>query len=281
MRFHQYIKNLFVFLPMFFGLRVFEYDLILETVLVFIAFCCVASAIYIFNDILDRDLDKEHPTKKDRPIVTKEISLTQAICFAVILLIIGTILAVSIGVKVVLWLCVYILLNILYSLKIKHIAILDVFFIASGFLIRLFVGAIPGNIVLSNWILVMTFLLALFLAFSKRRSDVIYFQSNSKIIRKSIDKYSLEFLNYSMVMLGSVVLVAYLMYTTSTNLVTRVGSENLMFTSVFVLLGILRYLQLMFLENITGSPTKVLIYDPWMPIIILGWAASWFFIIYV
>jgi 4-hydroxybenzoate polyprenyltransferase len=170
-------------------------------------------------------------------------------------------------------LLIYFLLNIAYTLKLKHIAILDIFIIASGFVLRLFAGSSVTEIPLSMWIILMTFLLALFLALAKRRDDVLLSLEGQET-RKNIDGYNLEFVNASMVLMAGVVIVSYLMYTISPEVEGRLGTEHLYLTSFFVILGIFRYMQITFVEEDSGSPTKVVIRDKFLKLTILFWLIS-------
>lgn len=174
----------------------------------------------------------------------------------------------------------YAVMNIAYSLHLKHVAILDVSIIAIGFVLRLFVGSLATGIPLSSWIVVMTFLLALFLALAKRRDDVLIYLDTGKKMRKVIDGYSLQLVDTAMAIMASVVIVAYVIYSKSPNVVARVHSEYLYLTSLFVILGIMRYLQIAFIEKDTGSPTKIVLKDRFIQLTILGWVSVFVWILY-
>lgn len=275
-RFRQYAKNLFIFLPIFFGQKIGDTHLLFETFMVFVAFSLVASSVYIFNDIFDLEEDKRHDVKKNRPLASGNISREKAWIILVLFLLSGLGIGVYMSPKVFNLLALYLILNIFYTIRLKHIAILDCFIIATGFVIRIFVGGIIGSVELSVWIVLITFLLALFLAFSKRRDDVRIYLSSGKKVRKVIDGYTLDFLNLSMTIMATVTLVSYIMYTVSQS----VQSNNLYITSVFVLLGILRYLQQTLVFGKSGSPTEVLLKDRFLQLVILGWIASFAVILY-
>lgn len=168
---------------------------------------------------------------------------------------------------------IYLALNLAYSLKLKHIAILDIFIIASGFVIRLFVGAIAINVPLSHWIIITTFLLALFLALAKRRDDVLLFECGIKV-RQNIDGYNITFLDTSMAVCASLVMIAYIFYSIDEGVNARLGTHNLYFTSVFVLLGIFRYMQIVFVGKDSSDPAKILLKDRFLQIIIIAWILS-------
>ncbi len=280
MRPHQYIKNLFIFMPLFFAVKITDISLLQNAFIAFIAFSLTASAIYILNDYHDIKEDKEHPKKRDRPLASGAVSKTQAIIVMLLLFISGFFIMFSLSPTASAILLGYVLLNIAYSLYLKHIAILDVTIIAIGFVLRLFVGATVTSITLSVWIVVMTFLLALFMALAKRRDDVLIYLETGKKMRKVIDGYTLEFLDASMGIMASVVIVSYTIYTTSHEVALRVGSPYLYFTSLFVILGIMRYLQIAFVLKDSGSPTKIVIKDMFMKLTLAGWLITFAWIIY-
>ncbi|MDT8337597.1 MAG: decaprenyl-phosphate phosphoribosyltransferase [Sulfurimonas sp.] len=277
-RIHQYIKNLFIFLPLLFSFSFSDTQDNLSVLVAFLLFSLLASSVYIFNDLLDINEDRAHPIKKNRPLASGSVSKSTAISFMLILSLtsLGISLLFNTGLFTVLLL--YFVLNIAYTLKLKHIAILDIFIIATGFVLRLFAGSSVIDVTLSMWIILMTFLLALFLALAKRRDDVLLSLEGQET-RKNIDGYSLEFVNASMVLMAGVVIVSYLMYTISPEVEGRLGTEHLYLTSFFVILGIFRYMQITFVEEDSGSPTKVVIRDRFLRLTILFWLFSFVTII--
>jgi len=280
MRPHQYVKNLFIFLPLFFALKIAETDLLLQAFIAFIAFSLTASAIYTLNDYHDIEEDRQHPKKKNRPLASGAISKTQAIGIMAILSLLGFALMLSLSLQAGAILATYVLMNIAYSFYLKHIAILDVTIIAIGFVLRLFIGSAVTGIALSMWIVIMTFLLALFLALAKRRDDVLIYLETGKKMRKVIDGYNLPFLDGAMMIMASVVIVSYTLYTTSTEVVTRMDSQYLYLTALFVILGIMRYLQIAFVLKDSGSPTKIVLRDRFTQLTLLGWILSFGWILY-
>lgn len=280
MRLHQYIKNIFIFLPLFFALEITNINLLLNALLAFIAFSLSASSIYIFNDYMDIEVDRLHPKKRKRPLASGEVSKKSAKSLIAILSIVGISLMAVVSLKALYVLLLYVGLNIAYTLHLKHIAILDITIIAIGFVLRLFVGAFATDIKLSMWIVVMTFLLALFMALAKRRDDVLIYLNTGKKMRKVIDGYNLQFLDTAMAIMASVVIVAYTIYTTSSEVVARVHSEYLYLTALFVILGVLRYLQITFVEEESGSPTKIVLKDRFMQFVLLGWIITFIWILY-
>jgi 4-hydroxybenzoate polyprenyltransferase len=280
MRPHQYIKNLFIFLPLFFALKITDTELLLNATIAFIAFSLASSSIYTLNDYHDIEEDKHHPKKKNRPLVSGTISKTQAIAIMTILSIASFCIIVPLSVKATAILAAYIIMNILYSFHLKHVAILDVTIIAIGFVLRLFIGSASTDIPLSMWIVVMTFLLALFMALAKRRDDVLIYLDTGKKMRKVIDGYNLRFLDTAMAIMASVVIVAYTVYTTSAEVVERVHSQYLYLTALFVILGVMRYLQIAFVLKDSGSPTQILLKDRFMQLTLVGWGFTFAWILY-
>ncbi len=280
MRPHQYIKNFFIFLPLFFALKITDTALVLNAFVAFIAFSLIASAVYILNDYHDIEEDRQHPKKKYRPLASGVISKTQAIGIMVVLFVSGFAIMAFLSPKAAIILVAYVLLNIAYSLQLKHIAILDVTIIAIGFVLRLFIGSVVTDIPLSMWIVTMTFLLALFMALAKRRDDVLIFMETGKKMRKVIDGYNLQFLDVAMAIMAAVVIVSYIIYTTSEEAIERVNSEYLYLTSLFVILGIMRYLQITFVYLDSGSPSKIVLKDTFMQLTLIGWMIAFAWILY-
>ena len=273
LRVHQYIKNLFIFMPLLFSFSFSNADNNINTLVAFILFSILASSIYIFNDLMDINEDKAHPKKKYRPLASGAIAPKTAKILIAALSLFSLIISFIFSFELFLVLAIYFILNIAYSLNLKHIAILDIFIIATGFVLRLFAGSAVTGIELSMWIILMTFLLAIFLALTKRRDDVLLSLEGQET-RKNIDGYNLEFVNASMVLMAGVVIVSYIQYTISPEVINRLGTHYLYLTSFFVILGVLRYMQITFVEQDSGSPTKVLIGDRFLKLTIVFWLIS-------
>ena len=282
LRVHQWVKNLFIFLPPFFALKLRDNYVLEQGALTFIAFSLLASAVYVFNDMLDVKADRLHPVKCKRPLASGAVSVSEGIVLIILLLLASTYLFVVVIHNPVVDLIagIYLLQNILYTIKLKHVSLLDVVLISVGFVLRILIGGAATNTQLSQWIILMTFVFALFLALAKRRDDVVNFNETGNKSRKNIQGYNLEFLNVSITIMATVVVVCYIMYCTSNEVVARFGS-NVYLTSFFVILGVLRYLQLTFVWLISGSPTNVLLKNRFLQVIILGWIISFFLIIYI
>ena len=277
---HHYVKNIFVLLPLFFGGQITNNSQILNGAIAFFAFSVSASAIYIFNDYMDIKNDRKHPKKKYRPLASGLISKKIALYLMIIFLIIGVFLMTFVSEGSLIVLIIYIILNILYSLKLKQIALFDITIIAIGFVLRLFVGSFAYNVTLSSWIVIMTFLLALFLALAKRRDDVLILNKSGTKMRKSIDGYNLQLIDGSMLVMSAVVIVAYIQYSTSLKIIESFNNENLYLTALFVIFGIMRYLQITMVEKKSGSPTEIIFKDKVMQINLIFWLFSFVWIIY-
>ncbi|MEL6254236.1 MAG: UbiA prenyltransferase family protein [Bacteroidota bacterium] len=278
---HQYIKNLFLFLPAFFSLQILDGEVVIRTCVAFVAYCCMASAVYILNDYKDREADREHPVKRLRPLAAGTIKTSTAFILMSSLIVLGFLLSILLGKSIFYLLTAYVFINVLYSFKLKHIAVVDIFIIALGFVIRIAVGAYaaPTPIPYSKWIVLMTFLGALFLALAKRRDDVLLAAQGQKV-RKSIDGYNLEFINGAMIIMASVLIVSYISYTIAPEIQENFGSEYLYLTVAFVILGVLRYLQISFVEEKSGNPTRILLTDLFLQLTIVAWLLTFVFLIY-
>ncbi len=277
----DWAKNLFLFIPLFFSGDLFHWELYVRLILGFIAFSLVASSIYIINDYRDIEDDKKHPEKKSRPLASGAISKPAALVICIILLITGFAIAYFIRDKFLFVLGIYFVLNLAYSFGLKTIPILDIIIVAIGFVLRIKSGAVIAMIGLTEWLNIMVFLLALFMAIGKRRDDVLLKLSSGTDMRKSIKGYNLEYLNVVLSLVCAVIVVAYFMYTMSPDVIRRMGTYRLYYTCLFVLAGILRYLQIIFVHAAAGSPTRILYKDRFIQISILLWIASFYLIIYM
>ncbi|MEP6584512.1 MAG: decaprenyl-phosphate phosphoribosyltransferase [Ginsengibacter sp.] len=277
----DWAKNFFIYIPVFFGGLAFDSEVILKVLQGFACFCMVASSIYIINDYRDMEEDKLHPVKSKRALPAGTIDTSLAIVSAIIFLIIGLTWAYFIRDKFFFVLAVYFLLNLGYSFGLKKIAILDILIIAIGFVLRVKAGAVIARIGLSEWLTIMIFLLALFLAIAKRRDDVLIKLSSGNEMRKAIKGYNLEFINVALSLICAVIIVSYLMYTMSDEVKMRLGTYRLYYTCLFVIAGILRYLQIIFVKQDSESPVKILYKDGFIQATILLWIISFYIILYM
>ena len=278
---HQYVKNLFIFLPLFFIGKLSNTTLLYDIFISVIAFSFASSSIYILNDSLDIEADKKHPDKRNRPLAAGLISKKVAFLVMGLLFLISTTLMGMLSLKALYIMLIYVVLNIGYCFFLKHIPIIDITIIAIGFILRIYVGSYVANVPLSSWIVMMTFLIALFLAIAKRRDDVLHFMKTGTKMRKVVNGYNLNFIDSSMSVMSAVIIVTYLLYTSSSEVIERLDNEYLFATSIFVILGILRYMQITFVEENSGSPTKILLKDKFIISTVFGWLLSFALIIYI
>ena len=284
----QWVKNLFVFTPLFFDRHATDWCYVWPCLVAFLAFCLTASGIYCLNDICDADADRQHPNKCMRPVASGAVSKRTAFV-TMGLLWVAAFTAVALsgiggdGLRIGLigTLLFYIVMNVAYCVKLKQVALLDVFVIATGFVLRIVAGGMASGIKLSHWMVLSTFLLALFLAVAKRRDDVAIYEASGAKTRNNVARYNMAFLNLSIGILGSVTIMCYILYTVSNEVVERIGSSHLYVTSVFVVAGIMRYMQLTLVDQKSGSPTKVLLHDHFIHVCVIGWIAAFAVFLYV
>jgi 4-hydroxybenzoate polyprenyltransferase len=246
----------------------------------FLCFSLLASSVYVFNDIIDAPADRLHKEKKNRPIAARNITPGKAYLLAAVLAIGSIIGAVFIDILFLAACAFYLVQNLFYTTWLKKLPLIDITIISFGFLIRLFAGGVIAEVPISNWMYIMAFLLAMLLALGKRRDDLLILKNEGREVREAIKGYNLEFVNVVSVMLSAVTIVAYVMYTLSPDVIERVGNSNVYVTSIFVLLGVLRYLQLALVYDNTGSPTLILLKDNPIRIIVLGWVLTFAFLLY-
>jgi decaprenyl-phosphate phosphoribosyltransferase len=281
LRVEQYAKNLFIFLPLFFSLHIGDPELLLRASVAFAAFSIAASSVYIFNDCLDAEEDRMHPVKRNRPLAAGTVTRKSAAVLIPVLALPSLAVSWLLSPMMLNLVLLYLVMNVAYGWKLKHIPIIDIAVIASGFVIRVLVGGVVTGTTIYMWIIIMTFLLALFLALAKRRDDVVLFVRTEGRARKAIDGYNLVFIDTAMVIMAAVTIVAYIMYTVSPDVMAKFRTDKLYVTTLFVVLGILRYMQITFVENKSGSPTEILLRDGFLQLAILGWLATFTFLIYV
>lgn len=288
----QWIKNVFVLAPLFFSNNLLRGELLWPTLMTFVAFCLVSSSIYCFNDIYDVEADRQHPRKCKRPIASGAVSIRTGYIVMMVCLVASVCmiplspLLFPLSSLIPLWgevggaLILYWLMNVAYCMKLKQYAILDVFLISMGFVLRVLVGGLAADIFVSEWLVLMTFLLALFLAFAKRKDDYRIFEQTGIMPRKSISGYNAQFIDLSVTIVATITIVCYIMYTMSDSVIERIGSRYLYLTSIWVIAGLLRHLQNMLVYHRSGSPTKALVKDHFIQLCIAGWIASFVAIIY-
>jgi 4-hydroxybenzoate polyprenyltransferase len=279
-RVNNWIKNIFIFIPIFFSSEIFNSIKLVETSIVFFGFCFITSFVYIINDIFDKDFDLNHPVKSKRPIACGLISVKKALFIGITLLVFGILIIFSISEKAFYISLLYILINVLYSLKLKQIAIIDLVVVSFGFVLRLIIGGSVGEVILSQWIVIMMFLLSLFIAIAKRRDDVYFFENHNKVNRMVVSQYSISFMDKSITIISSILIVSYLLFISSNEVMSRYNTEYLYITFLPVLIGILRYNQLIYVFNKAGDPIKLLYKDTFLQICIFSWILMFSLIIY-
>ena len=279
LRTEQYIKNFFVFAPVFFGGKLLVGDSFLHTALAFVCYCLAASSIYIVNDYFDIPEDQKHPVKCKRPLAAGVIKPKTAIAIMAVLVCTSLALAFYVSVNLLLVIAIYIVMNLLYSKWLKHITVLDVNIIAIGFVLRIIAGAIAADVRPSVWILLITYLLALFLGFGKRRADVLL-SMDGKEVRKNIDGYNLTFIDTILSILASIIIVAYILYTISPEVQMHYKSDLLYLSIVFVINGLLYYMKLTLVDRSTDSPTMVVLKDRVIQITMLCWLVLMIYLLY-
>ncbi len=280
----QWAKNVFVLLPMFFGRQLTNPATLQSSLLVFAAFSFIASSVYCINDLIDVEADRQHPVKCKRPIASGAVSRKQGWLLTVVMALLSaaTVLTLSSHIwQVLAVLAGYYLLNIAYCTRLKNYAIIDVCVIAFGFVLRILAGGVATGISVSRWLVLMTFLLTLFLSLAKRRDDVLRMNATGKAPRKNTIRYNLTFINQAITITASVTTVCYIMYCVSPEVVAAFGTPNLYLTTIFVIIGLLRYIQLAVVDEQSGDPTKIVWKDRFTQLVILAWLSSFLFLIYL
>lgn len=276
----HWVKNVFVLAPAFFVPRIWSEDkLVADLGLAFLAFCLAASAIYVLNDLIDRDRDRHHPTKLSRPLARGAVSPTAAIVYALALATASAAIAWRLPQMFGALLLAYALLNVAYSTWLKNVPIVDVLAIALGFVFRVDGGAFAIGVTPTAWITIVAGLLALFLALAKRRDDVV--KSIGVAHRPALDGYSKPFLDAAIGVVLAALLISYAIYTADPHLAERLGTDKAYVTIPSVVLGILRYLQIAMVDEASGSPVDVILRDRLMQIACASWLAIFGTLLYL
>jgi 4-hydroxybenzoate polyprenyltransferase len=274
----EWIKNTFLFAPLFFSQNVLNPELVLKSTYAFALFCLAAGGVYLINDISDRDADRKHPEKRNRPIAAGTLPVHLAGCTAGLLLVIAVAGSFLLGFSFGLVTLAYVGLVVTYSKWLKHLVIVDVFAIAAGFVLRVAAGAVVIGVVMSHWLVICTMLLALFLGFSKRRYELVTLTSERS--RRVLAEYNPLFLDMMIGIVTSATVVSYALYTVSQETVHRFHTDRLLLTLPFVLYGIFRYLYLVYHKNYGGDPSRTLVSDGPLIVNIVLWVLACGVIIY-
>ncbi len=264
----QWIKNGFVLAALLFSRHLFDLAYVWRSVSAAIIFCLLSGAVYLINDIFDRENDRLHPEKRNRPIASGQLSVTAALITALILTSVSVAAAFSLDTRFGAVSAAYCILNLAYSIALKHIVILDVMIIASGFLLRAVGGAFAIDVSISSWFILCTMLLSLFLGFVKRRQEISLLEGSAGDHRKILDEYTPAFLDQAIGIVTAGSFVTYALYTMSPEVAAKLGTEHLNFTVPFVIYGLLRYLFLVYTRGEGGNPASTLLGD--RPMLING-----------
>jgi len=276
-RIKHWIKNLIVFFPAFFGGVLFNQSNLFQLSISFFYFSLAASTVYLFNDLIDYNQDKLHPKKKERPISSGKISVRNSIIILIVMYITLILGSFIIDESVIVITIIYVFMNILYTLFIKEIPIIELFIVAIGFVLRILLGAFTVQVVPSKWIIIVAFFIALYLIVTKRRGE---FLNTNFSTRKVLKQYNIEFLNSLMYITLTLSLISYLMYTLEVNVSERYHSDYIYITTIFVVLILLRHLQQTIVYNKTESPIQYFYTDKINFIAIIGFLTTFYFLIY-
>jgi 4-hydroxybenzoate polyprenyltransferase len=276
----QWTKNLIIFAGVAFSQRAGMVDDLMRAVGAFAVFCLLSGAVYIVNDLFDREADKKHPTKRHRPIASGAVTHSIAIFSAIIVIVIGVVGAVFLSPLFAACAVVYLVLMLAYSMWLKHVVIIDLFCIAAGFVLRAVAGAVVIDVEISSWLLVCTILLSLFLGLSKRRHELVVLDDHAVEHRKILTEYSPTMLDQMISVVTSSTVVTYALYTLNPDTVTKFNTHGLSLTIPFVLYGIFRYLYLVHRHDLGGSPERLLVEDKPLLVAVAAWALSAGIVIY-
>ena len=280
MRPKQWTKNLFIFIPLVFDLKLLDLTYLGRTVVAFLLFCVLSGGVYLINDLADVEKDRQHPVKRNRPLASGKLSKSWAVCAAVALPVIALALSFlleplfgAIGL-------VYFLIQLAYSFGLKDVVIVDVLIIAAGFVLRVAAGSVVAEAErFSPWLYVCMTLGALFLAFGKRRNEVVLLEGNALAHRKVLQEYSPQLLDEMMALVTSSTVIAYSLYTFSAE--NLPANKSMMLTIPFLLYAIFRYLYLIHQRNLGGSPEEILVGDIPFVVSTLCWGVTVLIILYV
>ena len=274
MRPHQWVKNTFVFTGLLFGHAWHDASLVAQVVMAFAAFCLVSSAVYVLNDIVDVEQDRLHPKKCKRPLASGQVSLSAAVMLALLLGVLGLGFAYSASPTVLIIIVGYMLMNLAYSLRLKHVVILDIFIIATGFMLRILAGTLGVGIAPSQWLLLCGLMVTLFLGFTKRRAEIIALAEDKASHRKVLEHYSPVLLDKMIGVTASGLIMSYSLYTMNVDTIRIHGTANLIYTVPFVMYGVFRYIYLLHHQSRGGDTAHDLVRDPHLFIVVAAWLVA-------
>lgn len=278
---HQWTKNLAVFPPLLFSFSLFEIELVVATILAFVAFSLASSSVYIINDIIDAERDRNHPIKSSRPIASGMVGNRSAMIFTAVTFVMGLGIAYSVSVWLVGAISAYWVINLVYSLGLKQVVILDVMSIASGFVLRVLGGTAAVSALPSDWLLTVTFFLALFIALGKRRKELFVAGPLAAESRPVLQAYDVNLLDQFIPVMAGLVIIAYTLFTISEYSTSQFGSSDLIYTVPFVVYGLFRYLLLIHRDSdAIDDPAILLLRDRPLQICITLWGLASVLIVY-
>ena len=276
----QWVKNLLVFAALIFSKHLFVMDSLVRALLAFASFCLVASASYLMNDVHDAESDRLHPSKRLRPIAARHVARMTALLVAALLMTCGVGIALALGPRFALTIVAYAVLQVAYSFLLKDVVIVDVMAIATGFVLRAVGGGVVIDVDVSPWLIICTFLLALFLGFSKRRHEVQLLEGDAVAHRRSLREYSPYFLDQMISVVTASTVLAYAIYSVSPEVREKLHTNSLYLTVPFVLYGIFRYLYLVHRREGGGNPTRELLTDRPLWVNVVCWIGTAIWLLY-
>ncbi len=281
MRPRQWMKNTFVLIALVFGQRLYDRGAVVWSLGAFCIFCFLSSAVYLLNDVTDLEKDREHPTKRQRPIASGRLPVAVALVAGIVFALGSIGLSFAINTPFAALATTYLILNLFYSFSLKHVVILDALMVAIFFVLRAVAGAAAINVPISHWLLICTLLLALFISLSKRRHELVLLQNNASAHRASLTEYSAYLLDQMIAVVTASTLMAYVLYTVDERTMSVFGSDRLLYTTPFVIFGIFRYLYLIHQKGEGGNPDRIIISDRPFLINLILWMAAVGIIIYM
>ncbi len=277
----HWMKNVFVFAPIIFSLKLLKVPELLSNTLAFTAFCAGSSAVYVFNDIHDRALDVNHPVKRKRPIASGRVKVGSAWILFGVLLSIAIMLSSLTSLNVVVVVGSYVTMNLLYSTYLKNMVIIDVMIIAVGFILRIMAGSVATKVYLSNWMLLTTFSISLFIGFAKRRYEIVSLGENASNHRSVLSMYSEKFTDEMITTTVATTIVFYSLYTIDPSVVAKFGTRNLVYTVPLVIYGLFRYMYIVYVKNEGGDPVEIVSKDWGIVSSVLAWFVAVLIFIYI
>jgi len=276
MRPNQWIKNFFIFAGLIFSGNLFNVDLVIRSIGVLFLFCLVAGSSYIINDVLDLESDRKHKEKAQRPLAAGQLKVSHGLTGAVIIVLVAIATSFVLGFNFAMVLITYFLMNLLYSLYLKKLVIIDVLVISLGFVLRVLGGILAIGAVPTPWIIMCTIFLSLFIALCKRKQEIVFLEKDTSLHRGILKKYTLTYLDQLINFSSTATVFSYVMFTAISG-----RNINLMYTIPFVLYGVMRYMYLVFVEKKTFSPTDALMQDQPLQRTVIIWLFSIILILYL